>query len=364
MYNIFKMGQTEDSQANFDAIRFTYITYLILAVHSLFGITFLLMKVIPLFIYNVIIVILYHMMTKVLSKPNIYSKIYYIYLTEILLHASLATILIGWSYDFMYYTIAMIPVSFYLAFCIKSFNGRLFYPIFTATVVSVNFFLFRILTYIFDPFYTNIHHNYYIFFSILNPLIMIASTFLFSALIAVEVNSIQLNMANKAQKLENQAAFDPLTHFLNRRSMDEKLGNAHRNAIINDKTYSLIMGDIDHFKQFNDTYGHDCGDYVLQTISKIIHSQIRDNDAACRWGGEEFLILINDNIDISKEVAERIRQSIENHEFYYSGKELHVTITFGVVEYFTSSKTKTLIEIADRRLYAGKENGRNQVVYR
>ena len=123
------------------------------------------------------------------------------------------------------------------------------------------------------------------------------------------------------------------------------------------------MADIDHFKKFNDSYGHDCGDFVLQSLSKIITAQIRAKDSVCRWGGEEFLILVNDSQDIAIDVANRIRSAIEAYEFNYEGKALHVTITLGVSGYYSSAKVKTLIEIADKRLYKGKENGRNQVVY-
>ena len=107
---------------------------------------------------------------------------------------------------------------------------------------------------------------------------------------------------------------------------------------------------------------HDCGDFVLQNISKIISAQIRAKDSACRWGGEEFLILINDAPEIAVEVANRIRAAIEEFDFYYEGKSINVTITLGLSGYYSSAKVKTLIEIADKRLYKGKENGRNQVV--
>jgi diguanylate cyclase (GGDEF)-like protein len=254
-------------------------------------------------------------------------------------------------------------VSFYLAFSISTFKRKLIYPFVTGSFIFFAFMLIRALTYIFDPLIGNVSMGFEIFLCYMNVIIGISVTFIFSALFAVEVNSMQLKMESEQERLEDEASFDPLTHFLNRRSMDERLNHIHRNAIINDVPYSLIMADIDHFKKFNDSYGHDCGDFVLQSISKIITAQIRSKDSACRWGGEEFLILVCDSQDIAVEVANRIRSAIEAYEFNYEGKTLHVTITLGVSGYYSSAKVKTLIEIADKRLYKGKENGRNQVVF-
>lgn len=352
----------EDSQANYDAFKYSAITTLVGVVHAIFAIAFAAMNVYPMVAYNIVIVIMYFILARNLSNLNKYIIIFFSYVTEIVLHCVLATICVGWNYCFMYYLIGLIPVAFYLTFSISVFKRKLFYPTITTVIVCISYFCMRIVTYFFDPIFPTTHIGFEIFFCILNSLIAFSCTLLFSALLSVEVNSMQLMLESQQEKLEDQAAYDPLTHFLNRRSMDERLNNAHRNAIINDVPYSLIMCDIDHFKQFNDTYGHDCGDFVLQNISRIIANQVRSKDSTCRWGGEEFLILISDNKEIASEVAERIRATIDNHEFFYGGNTLHVTITLGVSSYYTSSKLKTLIEIADKHLYKGKENGRNQVV--
>lgn len=355
-------GHFDDDLVNKDAFRYSFITVAISIIHFLFGIIFFAMDVAPMVIYNIIIVLMYYILSKNMSNVALYPKLVYIYLIEVLMHSSIATIMVGWDYGFMFYTISFIPVAFYIAFSVSCFKRRLFFPILASAVTLINYISIRIVTYTISPIYKFDTSTYCILFYILNVFIGFLTTFLFSALFAIEVNSMQLLMESEQEKLENQASYDPLTHFLNRRSMDEKLTNAHRNAIINNITYSLIMCDVDHFKNFNDTYGHDCGDYVLQTISKIISAQIRAKDSACRWGGEEFLILVNDDAEIAGEVAERIRKAIDNYDFYYNGKSLHVTITLGISGYYSSSKVKTLIEIADKRLYKGKENGRNQVV--
>lgn len=359
----FKSSSSGDSQTNYDALKYSEITSLIAIIHTIFSLAFLAMQITPMVIYNVLVVIMYLILARNIANIKNFTKIYYVYLTEIVFHCVFATLMIGWNYYFMFYLIILIPISFYIAFSISSFKRRLIHPITTTIIVVVAYFTMRIITYYINPFYYG-KHFFEVFFCIVNSLIAFGGTLLFSAMFAVEVNSMQLLMESEQEKLEDQASYDPLTHFLNRRSMEDKLNNAHRNAIINNIPYSLIMCDIDNFKHFNDTYGHDCGDFVLQNISKIISTQVRGKDYTCRWGGEEFLILVSDNsIEIASEVAERIRDAIDKHEFYYEGQSLHVTITLGVSSYYASSKFKTLIEIADKRLYKGKQNGKNQVVF-
>ncbi len=352
----------EDSQTNYDAIRYSTILNATALVHFIFMVAFYIMGVGFMGIYNTAIVLLYYLLGRIISNVRDFGKIYWIVLAEITVHSCMATLFVGWNFGFMFYLAGMIPASFYLAFTIKSFKRKLSYPFVTAGVVFVCYMVILTLAHYIEPFYPNCPAGFRVFLTYMNIIIGLVVTFLFSALFAIDVNSMQLRMESEQERLEDEASYDPLTHFLNRRSMDERLNHTHRNAIINDVPYSLIMADIDHFKNFNDSYGHDCGDFVLQNISKIITAQIRSKDSACRWGGEEFLILVNDNQEIAVEVANRIRSAIESYEFNYEGKALHVTITLGVSGYYSSSKVKTLIEIADKRLYKGKANGRNQVV--
>ncbi|MCR5302736.1 MAG: GGDEF domain-containing protein [Lachnospiraceae bacterium] len=362
MLEKYLYGHRGDQQTNYDAMRYSALLIGIAIIHFIFMIIFYIMGITFMGVYNTVIVILYFYTSRIVSDLKLYGRLYIFVLIEVVLHACLATLFVGWNYQFMFYLSGLIPVAFYLTFSISSFRRRLIYPLVTAVTVISAYVLMRGITYAFPPLAGTFLMGFEVVLSYMNIIVGLAITFLFSALFAVEVNSMQLQMESEQERLEDEASFDPLTHFLNRRSMDERLSSIHRNAIINDVPYSLIMADIDHFKIFNDTYGHDCGDFVLKNISKIISAQIRAKDSACRWGGEEFLILITDGVDTAIEVANRIRSAIESYEFNYEGKTLHVTITLGVSGYYSSVKVKTLIEIADKRLYKGKENGRNQVV--
>ncbi|MCR5673337.1 MAG: GGDEF domain-containing protein [Lachnospiraceae bacterium] len=362
MLQKYLYGHQDDSQTNYDAVRYSFMLSAIAVIHLVFMVVFYIMGVYFMGIYNTAIVIMYFSISRIISNIRQLGKIYFILLIEVVLHSCLASIFVGWNFGFMFYLSGLIPVSFYLAFSIKSFKRKLLYPFVTAVVVFTSYITILTLAHFIPVIYPDCGAGFRIFCTYFNIIIGLTITFLFSALFAVEVNSMQLRMESEHERLEDEASYDPLTHFLNRRSMDERLNHTHRNAIINDVPYSLIMGDIDNFKKFNDSYGHDCGDFVLQSISKIISAQIRSKDSACRWGGEEFLILVNDGPETAVEVANRIRSAIEEYEFNYEGKTLHVTITLGVSGYYSSAKIKTLIEIADKRLYKGKESGRNCVV--
>lgn len=131
---------------------------------------------------------------------------------------------------------------------------------------------------------------------------------------------------------------------------------------------SVIMFDIDFFKHFNDTYGHECGDYVLKQVAALIKTNLRDEDLASRYGGEEFTVLLNET---SKEaalaIAERIRSCIENFDFVFNDQHMHVTISCGVAVFDSETNpitiAKQIVSQADQGLYMSKHNGRNRVTY-
>lgn len=140
------------------------------------------------------------------------------------------------------------------------------------------------------------------------------------------------------------------------------------NAMANKDPLSVLMFDIDFFKHFNDTYGHECGDYVLKEVASLIKSCLRESDLASRYGGEEFTVLLDGtDKDEAVNVAERIRGTIESHEFVFDGKSMKVTISGGVAvfNYETNPVTdpKNLVTQADQGLYMSKHNGRNRITY-
>ncbi len=170
-------------------------------------------------------------------------------------------------------------------------------------------------------------------------------------------------LQSQHKKLQTLATKDPLTNLANRRSMKEKLQYEIYRYQRNKKEFSVIISDIDHFKRFNDQFGHDCGDYVLETLSLIITQKLRKQDIIGRWGGEEFLILLPEtSIDGAFIVAEKIRKEIMKYNFKYEDKLLSITMTFGISTYNSFIGLKNCVKQADIALYKGKNSGRNCVI--
>jgi len=166
-------------------------------------------------------------------------------------------------------------------------------------------------------------------------------------------------LSNKNENLMKISSTDMLTGVSNRRFIDERIMKSHEKAIDNNVSYSLIIADIDHFKRVNDVFGHDCGDVVLKTISNLVKDRIRKIDSFCRWGGEEFIILIpNTDKNSAYLLAEEIRKIIANSKM--EGID-SVTASFGVTNFLKSDNPDTIVKRADDLMYLAKIQGRNCV---
>lgn len=131
-----------------------------------------------------------------------------------------------------------------------------------------------------------------------------------------------------------------------------------------DRPLAVIMADVDHFKKFNDTYGHACGDDVLRSVAGILSAQTRAGDVAARYGGEEFCMLLPDTtVQAAMAIAERIRTSVANRHVEYDGMCLSVTLSLGVAAYDPARDLSplALVDRADKALYVSKQTGRNRV---
>ncbi|MGI5058606.1 diguanylate cyclase DgcA [Treponema pectinovorum] len=166
--------------------------------------------------------------------------------------------------------------------------------------------------------------------------------------------------------LLERSSTDMMTHLKLKYFFYNALADKLDFALAQSLPLAVIMFDIDFFKRFNDSYGHSCGDYVLQTVAKIIRSCIRAKDVASRYGGEEFTVMLdNTDKDDAMTVAERIRCHVEEYDFCYENQHVKVTISVGVTVF--NSKTnpvtspKQLVDQADQALYISKRNGRNRV---
>ncbi len=165
-------------------------------------------------------------------------------------------------------------------------------------------------------------------------------------------------------KLREQAIRDPLTNLFNRRYLEETLERELSRAARENYPICLIMMDIDHFKRVNDTYGHEAGDLVLKAISEALSEHSRRGDFACRFGGEEFVVVMpNISLETAYERAEHLRQSLTLLRVPYEYYSLSVTISMGIACYPENGQTReTILRAADQAMYGAKEAGRDHIL--
>lgn len=164
--------------------------------------------------------------------------------------------------------------------------------------------------------------------------------------------------------LQQQSIHDPLTLLYNRRYLDEALPRELSRIIRTNQPLCVCMIDIDHFKIFNDTHGHEAGDEVLKHIGKILNENFRGSDIACRFGGEEFIvILVNSELSAVVSRMQSLREKIKSENILFENKVLPpITISIGIAEAPTYGDTsEKIISAADHALYQAKHNGRDRI---
>jgi len=173
----------------------------------------------------------------------------------------------------------------------------------------------------------------------------------------IEIGTLQ-------SKLRTQAIRDPLTNLFNRRYLDETLDRELARSAREGYPVCVIMMDIDHFKQVNDTYGHEAGDQILKVIANTLSTQNRRGDFACRYGGEEFVIVMpNISVQTACQRAEHLRTSLSSLNVQYERFNLTTTLSIGIACYPANGENReSVLRAADRALYGAKKAGRNKVI--
>ena len=232
-------------------------------------------------------------------------------------------------------------------FCIMRISSA-----FTASFASLSLYLLYILI----SYYMMKYFNIWI--ELIYPLMLAILAFISAFIVKYLIKSRDFEQQYKL------ATTDGLTELYNHRYFQEQMLMMVENAKRYDREFSLIILDIDFFKKFNDTFGHQAGDAVLRQVAHTLKKNVRATDIVCRYGGEEMsIILPNTPKDEASSTAQKICERVANNKYKLSNdKEGHVTISLGVATYPHDGSTPSeIIEAADKRLYSAKNNGRNRV---
>jgi diguanylate cyclase (GGDEF)-like protein len=170
--------------------------------------------------------------------------------------------------------------------------------------------------------------------------------------------------ANYHEEIYRLMTMDALTQTHNRRYFNEALEREYNRSLRYRRALSLILFDIDHFKQINDTYGHVAGDSVLRQLSLVVKPRLRQQDVLARVGGEEFAVLLPEvDLQGARVAAEKVRKLVEGARFLVDNKEFGCTVSIGVTTFDARVQSPAMLyEMADKNLYAAKTGGRNRVV--
>jgi len=321
-----------------------------LSVHLFNCITFGILKLYPLMIINLVSSITYLCVLALYDKESD-KEIVFIYF-EIIIFAFISDLLIGGLYEYFLFVIGMVSViSFLLSD--KFTHKHLLQGI--GSIFVIVMFIAKLKNAVLFPEEAIAALQYRIFFNSLTIFITIVTLVFVSGLYGIE---LQLTK----EQLRYAGNHDNLTDLYNRRFFQQAL---QRSVTENSSQFSIAMFDIDNFKKVNDTYGHDIGDKTLQELSRCLHENLKEGQLPIRWGGEEFILYmpVTDKataVSYTEEVVKAIRNiSIPLKD----GSNLHITVTVGVESGSDLSEYEKVIKTADERLYKGKQNGKNCIVF-
>ena len=331
-------------------------------VHALFCVCMGYMGVYILCVYNIFVVIGYVIIGLVFPRKKLFRPALLLTFVEIELHSSAATLLMGEDWRFMLYTVALVPAAFYFANSITNRNRHFGFSMILAGMVIVCYFAIAVIEPAVEPmYYLEDYHGMKLFISYFNIVLAFGLQLALALLFALESRYMEQLLKKENVKLEEEANVDPLTKLMNRRNLSNCVNEMIDEG--SDEVYSVVMIDIDDFKKVNDRYGHSMGDIVLIQLAGIFTDQLRDGDCACRWGGEEFLLLIHGTKEEAYFVSERIRKAVSEKVFVdkRSGR-FSVTVTMGIADSRSGKPFRSIVDEADEKLYYGKRDGKNKVV--
>lgn len=164
-------------------------------------------------------------------------------------------------------------------------------------------------------------------------------------------------------KTKNESMLDHLTGVLTRRAYAQEIKKIESLFLRNSTKYAVVFFDLDHFKNLNDSYGHDCGDVILSTFAKVLSKNTRDHDVVVRYGGEEFVSIVHFNLESELvQYLKRVKTIVTQNSFVYKDKKIKVTFSAGVALRSSYNSYENTLQKSDMLLYEAKESGRNKII--
>ncbi|KTC64294.1 diguanylate cyclase [Pseudomonas fluorescens ABAC62] len=313
-------------------------------IHFVFILIFSVMRLPSLAVGNVVSVMVYAACLKTIRAGR-YSLTGIMMSVEIILHALLATWELGWDGNFYFYLYCLVPI---IAFSFQ--DARLPRRLLYLAIVAVSVGGFALRKHLGVD--SGVAPHWLELFGVVNVVAALGVLLHCTALSVRFTRSMQ-------EKLFETASRDSLTNlYTRRRVMQEVL------QLADSGSSTIILLDIDHFKQINDLQGHERGDLILQRVAEAISSNVRATDVASRWGGEEFLVLMPSTpAHAAKAVADRILSQIRDWVGELTDAPINVTATLAVSEIRPGETFESALNRADQALYQGKHQGRNQVIF-
>ncbi|MBO4449466.1 MAG: GGDEF domain-containing protein [Clostridiales bacterium] len=338
---------------------FSFTVGVMALVHFGLIVIFLLAGVLPLVRFNCLSVIVY-LFCYVLCRFGHIMPAYFSIILEVTVYSIVSTYYVGLRCGTYCFLFSIIPIIIYFGCNLYSGVGR--WNIVLMLILNFTTFIIVYTRFSQEPPIYEVDPLFTLILMIYSAFAMVFATMFYNAMYIFSSENKLTILEQKNKQLSADAHEDELTSLLNRRGflpLVKSLMHADEES-----HFCIAFCDLDDFKRVNDSYGHEAGDEVLKHVTTTIREELPGCDI-CRWGGEEFVILLKDcDLLAAKAKAERLRKTIESNPTAFFSKQIFVTITIGLEEYQAGyDEPEQIIKKADERMYYGKQHGKNILVY-
>ena len=333
------------------------VNTLLLTTHILLLLFFSLNHIMLMVCVNILSVATYIVLYMAIKNDR--SRVYIISTTvEIIVHMVLAVVCVGWDSGLWLYFYGCMGMAFYADYFVSRAKLKRVNTICLSVICAASMFGCLVVSRLREPVYA-------LEDSAATGVFVVNATITFTFIAVLFWLLIDRALFYQGE-LERQANYDRLTGLVNRNYLIEHLQMLYGQEDLSN--YWLAIIDIDDFKGINDTYGHNGGDYVLKGVADLIMGNC-GKLTACRWGGEEFILVgqaeecLTGSSESVCSILERIRAAVENYDFNYEGQKINITITIGVAVHMKAQSIDEWINVADKKLYLGKQTGKNKLIF-